>query len=1392
MFLIFDTETTGLPKNAAAPFTDTENWPRVVQLAWQLHDATGRLLNTGNYIIKPDGFTIPFNAEKVHGISTERALKEGKPLEEVLEAFEKDLARTTFLVAHNIEFDLKTMGAEFIRQDRDTALHNLSIYDTAEETREFCALPGGVGGGFKSPKLIELHEKLFGEGFDDAHDAAYDVNATAKVFFALLKKKINTPDVEVSPDEIIYEAPKLDEANFKKKKKRETTYSLTTDPARAAAITKGYAHLHVHTQYSVLQATPDVKSLIAKAKEDKMAAVAITDLGNMFGAFSFVREALKQEIKPVVGCELYVAEDRHKQKFTKDNPDRRFQQVILAKNKVGYHNLAKLSSLGFIEGYYAGFPRVDKQLISKYKEGLIALTGGIQGEIPGLILNVGEHQAEEAFVWWLEQFRDDFYVQLQRHGLEEEDRVNEVLLRLADKYDVKIIPSNETYYLKKEDAPAQDILLCIKDNEFVSTPKGRGRGFRYGLQNDHYYLKSQEEMKSLFSDIPESFEALERLLDKIESYKLERDVLLPAFDIPDPFSTENDYLRHLTYEGAKKRYGEITDEIRERLDYELSIIEKTGYPGYFLIVQDFTNQARKMGVSVGPGRGSAAGSAVAYCIGITNVDPIKYDLLFERFLNPDRVSLPDIDIDFDDDGRSKVIDYVVNKYGYNQVAQIITYGTMAAKSSIRDSARVMELPLDQANLMASMVPEKPGTNLQKAFKEVKELLEIKKGQDKRAEVLSQAVVIEGSVRNTGLHACGIIITPDDITRHIPVAISRDSTLLNTQFDNSVVESAGMLKMDFLGLKTLSIIKTAISNIKKRHGVEIDPDEIPLDDVPTFELYQKGKTNGTFQFESPGMQKHLRALKPDRLEDLIAMNALYRPGPMEYIPNFIKRKHGDEEIVYDLPEMKEYLEETYGITVYQEQVMLLSQKLANFTKGQADSLRKAMGKKIQALMDELKPLFIEGCKSNGHNEKIALKIWDDWEAFAKYAFNKSHSTCYSIVAYHTAYLKANYPAEYMAAVLTHNQSNIEKVTFFMEECRHLGIKVLGPDVNESNINFDVNQQGEIRFGLGAIKGAGEAAMEEIIRSRENDGKFESIFDFAKRLNLRSVNKKVLESLATAGALDAFGFHRRQYLYSPEAEPNLIEKIIKYAQKIQQEEQSSQVSLFGGDSEVQIPPPKVMECDPYSDMERLRIEKEVVGFYLSGHPLDQFKHDIDSFCTCSVTNIEEYKNQDIHVAGIITQASMRMSKNGNPFGIFTLEDYEGAIDMVMFGENFRKNQHLLIKDEFVYVTGRVEQRRDQIDQWDLRPSQIQLLAEIREKKVKELWLTLDIHQVDEDVVSQIEKAAMEHPGNCTIKLKIHDPEESNTVELASRKFKIYPSNELIQSLELLPDVKCRMVS
>ena len=1404
MYLIFDTETTGLPKNYNAPITDLDNWPRLVQIAWQLHDSTGKLLSAQNFIVKPEGFTIPYNAEKVHGISTQRALDEGHDLKKVLGIFANDIARSQLIIGHNIDFDVNIMGAEYIRGAVTSQLLDVKTLDTKDESTEYCAIPGGKGGKYKWPTLTELHQKLFGVGFDDAHDAAYDVDATAKCFFGLITEKVVKPWDATPVDAITYDPPKLDAANFAKKKAIKK--GPGGDREAAKNITSPYCHLHMHSQYSVLQATPNIKGLVAKAKAYQMPAVALTDLGNMFAAFKFVREAINNEIKPIVGCEFFVAEERTKLKFTKDNPDKRFNQVLIAKDMEGYLNLAELSSIAYMEGLYGIYPRIDKALIKTYSKGVIAMTGSLSGEIPNLILNVGEHQAEEAFLWWLEVFKDDFYVELNRHGLEEENHVNEILLRFAKKYQVKVIAANDAYYLDKSDANAHDVLLCVKEGELKSTPVGRGRGYRFGFPNEEYYFKSQEEMKALFSDLPEAIENISALIDKIDTFKLDRDVLLPAFDIPGEFTDprdetdggkrgENKYLRHLTYEGAKKRYGTVTDEIKERLDFELATIENTGYPGYFLIVQDFTTKAREMGVSVGPGRGSAAGSAVAYCIGITNVDPIAYDLLFERFLNPDRVSLPDIDIDFDDEGRERVIQYVIDKYGQNQVAQIITYGTMAAKSSIRDCARVMELPLSEANELAKLVPERPGISLDKAFHEVKALDEISKRSDLKGQVLKQAKILEGSVRNTGTHACGVIITPDDLTKYIPVSTAKDSEMLVTQFDNSVVESAGMLKMDFLGLKTLTIIKTTLANVKRRHGLAIDIDHVALDDEKTYALYQKGNTNGTFQFESPGMQKHLRALKPDKFEDLIAMNALYRPGPMEYIPNFIARKHGDEAIAYDIPDMSEFLSETYGITVYQEQVMLLSQKLAGFSKGDADVLRKAMGKKIFALLEKLKPKFIDGGKARGHDPKILEKVWKDWEAFAAYAFNKSHSTCYSLVAYQTAYLKAHYPAEYMAAVLTHNQSNIEKVTFFMEECRNQGIKVLGPHINESGVHFEVNTEGEIRFGLGAIKGSGEAAVEAIITERENNGPYKDIFDFAERINLRTVNKKTFECLAMSGAFDCFEeFHRRQYLQAPENDQTLIEKLVKYANKMQLEAESAQASLFGGSSGVSTPRPRIVPIEPFGEIEKLNIEKEVVGLYISGHPLDDFKFEIDNFCNTLLGELEDpeaLKGKEVKTAGAVTSFAHRTTKNGKPFGTLTLEDYQSNFTFFLFGEDYVKFKEYLMPGWFLFVQGRVAEQKWGDRKLEFKISSIDLLSELRDKKSKGVLVNIMLSDINEEMINQIDHICQEYKGECDLKVSITDKEENIAIELLSRKYKVNPNNEMIKAMEKIPDIRYKVL-
>lgn len=1408
MYLIFDTETTGLPKNYRAPVTDTDNWPRCVQLAWQLHDERGKLIDAQNHIIKPDGFTIPYNSEKIHGISTERALKEGKPLEEVVALFSQALEKTTIVVGHNVEFDINIMGAEYVRaQANEKLLLQKKSIDTKNVSTNFCAIPGGKGGRFKWPTLTELHKKLFGKPFDDAHDAAYDVDATARCFFGLIEHRVVKPIEGIQVSEVNYEAPKLEAANFAAQKdEAEDQAEKVMQAAQKVDIGKlkdvSFSHLHCHTQYSVLQATSEISAMIDKALEDGMPAITMTDSGNMMGAFNFVQTALSRKdedgnplIKPVVGSEFNLCKDR----TDTSNKDNGHQTVLLAKNKAGYHNLAKLSSYSFTEGFYY-VPRIDKELLMEYKENLIATTGGPWGEIPDLILNVGEEQAEKAFLWWKEQFGDDFYVELNRHGIPEEERLNEVLLRFAKKYDVKYFAANNTFYNDKKDAYAHDILLCVKDGELVSKPKkyigSKGREFRFGFPNDEFYIKTQDEMKRLFADLPEAIETTNEIVSKIEAYELKRDVLLPKYDIPEEFVDpkdaedggnrgENAYLRHLAFEGAKKRYGEITPEIEERLNFELQTIENTGYPGYFLIVQDFTTKAREMGVSVGPGRGSAAGSAVAYCIGITNIDPIEYDLLFERFLNPDRVSLPDIDIDFDDEGRQKVIDYVIDKYGENQVAQIMTYGTMAAKSAIRDTARVLDIPLNEADRLAKLIPDM--SKLKKIFSwsdeqmkeklkgnsedinNAKQLIEISKRNDEYAETINQARVIEGSVRNTGIHACGVIITPDDITNYVPIARAKDTGMYCTQFDNAVVENAGMLKMDFLGLKTLTLIKHTVEMVKERHNVELDMETVSLEDDETFELFQRGDTVGIFQYESAGMQKYLRELKPTAFADLIAMNALYRPGPLEYIPSFIKRKHGDEEIIYDLPDMQEYLEETYGITVYQEQVMLLSQKLAGFTKGEADVLRKAMGKKIISMLNELKPKFISQGEERGHPKKVLEKIWKDWEAFASYAFNKSHSTCYAWIAYQTAYLKAHYPAEYMAAVLTNNLNDISKVTFFMEECKRMQTPVLGPDINESAYNFTVNDKGEIRFGLGAIKGVGGKAVESIVRERKENGPYVSVFDFTSRVDLKSVNKKCLENLVLAGAMDCFeDYHRSQYLHE-EGGRTFLEQVLKYGASVKREQASSQQSLFGGDDgEVDMPVPKAPECPKWGALEKLSKEKEVVGIYISGHPLDDYRFEIDNFCNAEwakvTTNLQTYANKELCLCGIVTSFAERETKKGKPFGILEIEDYSGSIKHFMFDEEYTNAKPNLSVGYRLFVQGKVQKKRWG-DDLEFRMSKVIHLCDVMKEKAKELKLKVPLSNLNEDLVLRLQDILMSNGQEG----ESNQPEEENGVQEEKVKLK-----------------------
>ena len=1415
MYLIFDTETTGLPRNYNAPLSDSANWPRAVQIAWQLHDAQGTLVEHKDFLITPDDFTIPYDAERIHGISTELAISQGVSIQKVFEEFEKALSKTQYIVGQNIGFDINIMGAEYYRYGVATRLGELPVLDTCTEiTAELCRIEGGKGGKFKYPSLTELHLFLFGVPFAEAHNATADVEATARCFFELIRRGEGFSSAQLSAEAMAliqekYTAPvalwglqhiNLKAASEKLKSKEQTAALTDTQLAENLALLEAapFAHLHNHTQFSVLQSTASITDLIQATAKGQMPAVALTDHGNMMGAFQFVKEVSKynkdakaknakdQEeglpaplpiIKPIIGCEFYICEN-HLDRSKKDNG---YQVVMLAKDKKGYQNLIKMASIAYTEGFYY-VPRIDKKVVEQYKENIIVLSGNLYGEIPSKVLNQGEKQAEEALLWWKERFKEDLYIELNRHGQEDEDRANTILIQLAQKHGVKLVATNNTYYISPQDANAHDILLCVKDGEKQATPIGHGRGFRYGLPNEQYYFKSAQQMKELFQDIPQAILSIEEIINKIEPYELARDILLPKFDIPKEFQVEDDptgkkgenkYLRHLTYLGAEKRYEELTEEVRERIDFELSIIEKTGYPGYFLIVEDFITAARNMDVSVGPGRGSAAGSAVAYCLGITNIDPIKYDLLFERFLNPDRVSMPDIDIDFEDDGRGRVLDYVIEKYGANQVAQIITYGTMAAKSSVRDTARVLDLPLKEADQIAKLIPnislkkifslsdddlkEKVGSDLPK----VQQLKEIAQGNDLSAKTVQQARILEGSVRNTGVHACGVIITPDDITNFVPVALAKDSDLFITQFDNSVVESAGLLKMDFLGLKTLTILKDAVSLIQKRHGIELDIDHISLEDEPTYALFQRGETIGVFQYESPGMQKYMRELKPTVFADLIAMNALYRPGPMEYIPSFIHRKHGVEPITYDLADMEEYLKDTYGITVYQEQVMLLSQKLAGFTKGEADKLRKAMGKKLKDVLAEMKPKFIEGGGKKGHPADTLEKIWKDWEAFASYAFNKSHSTCYAWVAYQTAYLKANYPAEYMAAVLSNNMNDIKSISFFLSECNRMGIKVLSPDVNESEYKFTVNKDGAIRFGMGAIKGLGKAAVDTIVKTREK-GPYKSVFDMAKRIDLKSANKKAFESLALAGGFDSFpGVHRAQFFHqNPSENMNFLEKIIRYGAKSQESTHSIQLSLFGDSPEVQIPEPKMPDAEPWNSLEELRREKDVVGIYISRHPLDMFKYQLDYLCNRKAAeftkDFEGMENQDIRFGGMIVKMEHLTSKNGKGWGSFTIEDYSGTAEFRIFGEEYLKFRPFLSEKQFVFIKAHIKGGYTTPDGRTFGPkiifNHIGFLEDALQENIDKLQMAVELPQINSENLIFFKDLSHKFKGNTPINFLI----------------------------------------
>ena len=1226
-----------------------------------------------------------------------------------------------------------------------------------------------------------------------------------------------------------------------------------------------FVHLHVHTYYSILDGQSSIKKLVDKAIGDGMKGMAITDHGDMFGIKEFhdicngVNKQRKKDglepFKPIFGCEMYVA--RRGDMMLKEGKEDLggYHLIVLAKNEHGYKNLIKLVSNSWVDGFY-NRPRTDHKQLEKYHEDLIVCSACIAGEVPAKILKGDIEGARKAIEWHKNLWGDDYYLELQRHEVTDpniranretfplQQQANKVLIELAKEYGVKLVCTNDSHFVDKENAEAHDHLLCLATGKDLDDPTRM-------LYSKQEWFKTQQEMNDIFSDVPEALANTVEILNKVEIYSLDADPIMPFFPIPESFGTEEewrqkfteqqlfeefttdengqnpldpeaaekkikklggydkiyrikfeaDYLAKLAYEGAERRYGNpIPKDVEERVKFELHIMKTMGFPGYFLIVQDFINSARdELGVMVGPGRGSAAGSVVAYCLGITKIDPLKYDLLFERFLNPDRISLPDIDTDFDDDGRGKVLKWVMDKYGHENCAHIITYASMATKNSIKDVARVENVPLAISNALCKAIPDRlpevdgktPKMNLTNAIKAVPELQEAEASTDPRiANTMKYAKMLEGTVRGTGIHACGFIICRDPISDHVPVSTADDpdfkGTKTNcTQYDGHVIESTGLIKMDFLGLKTLSELKEACANIKRTRGIDVDLDTIPIDDPKTYELYQQGRTVGTFQFESQGMQKYLRELHPTVFEDLIAMNALYRPGPMDYIPSFIARKNGREPITYDIDCMEKYLKDTYGITVYQEQVMLLSRQLADFTRGESDALRKAMGKKKKDIVDAMKPKFIEGGKKNGHDPKVLEKIWADWEKFASYAFNKSHAACYSWVAYQTAYLKANYPAEYMAAIMSRRRDQITEITKLMDECKQMGIATLGPDVNESYEKFGVNHHGEIRFGLGAIKGMGDSAAMSIIEEREKNGPFKDIYDFAQRVNFSAVNRKAFESLALSGGFDSFGIRREDYFAKNPKGETFIEMLCRYGQLYQQEQAEMKNSLFGMFGEgVEIAQPQPPKNDiRWSDIERLNKERELVGIYLSAHPLDEYKIILDNLCNTKCTELADIAKladrEDVILGGIVTAQKTGFTKTGKPYGVVTIEDFDGSGEIFMMGEEWGQRAGMFSIGASVYVTGKVKSRfmYNENGPKDLKIGGVEFLQTIKERAIDRITISLMTDQVNDELVNDLTELINENPGKTKLFFQLRDSSGKHHVLLRSKREGIDVKNKLI---------------